>query len=114
MLKFSQLMKYATPRQKVLCAFGVFFLITAGCVAPLVSLVMGEAITIYDPRATDQEIHEGIIYLIKMISIISTTVWAFSYIQYAFMQHNAESLAFDLKERYLASLMRQETEFFER
>ena len=30
------------------------------------------------------------------------------------MQHNAESLAFDLKDRYLSSLMKQETEFFER
>ena len=107
-------MKYATPKQKLICGLGVFFSVAAGCVSPLVSLVMGQAISIYDPRATDQEVYSGIIYLIKMISIISLTLWAFSYVQYAFMQHNAESLAFDLKERYLSSLMRQETEFFEK
>ena len=48
-----------------------------------------------------------------MCAVISSILWVFSYIQYAFTQWFAESIAFTLRKEYLKSLMRQETAFFE-
>lgn len=107
-------MKYATPRIKFLAIVGVVFSLLAGLATPLISIVMGRAIAIYDPLSTPEEISDGIIYLIKMICIIATIIWVTSYLQYALMQHVAEVLASDLRTLYLQALMKQETEFFER
>lgn len=85
---------------------GVLFSILAGFTAPWIAIVMGEVISIYDPKANSDTIYDGIIYLIKMIAIISSVLWVFAYIQYSFMQQAAESLAFDLRTRYLAALMK--------
>ena len=78
------------------------------------SIVMGDAISICNPLSTDEQIHDGIIMLLKEIAIISSLLLFFSYIQFAYMQSNAERLAFTWREKYLDSLMRQETEFFEK
>ena len=65
---------------------GVLFSILAGFTAPWIAIIMGEVISIYDPMATNDSIQDGIIYLIKMIAIISSVLWVCAYIQYSFMQ----------------------------
>lgn len=57
---------------------------------------------------------EAIIDLIKIAAIIAFVLWFFGYMQSAFMQHAAENLSFELRNRYLKALMKQETEYFER
>lgn len=99
-------MKYSSNKDRAIAIFGVLFSVLAGFVSPLIAIVMGELIAVYDPRSTPDEINDGIIYLVKMIAIISSTLWVFSYIQYAFMQHASEKLAFQLRTRYLNALMR--------
>lgn len=106
MIGLITIMKYSSTKDKALAIFGVLFSVLAGLVAPTVSIVMGELIAIYDPRSTPDEINNGIEFLIKVICAISLTLWVFSYVQYAFMQHAAEKLAFELRFRYLNSLMR--------
>jgi ABC-type multidrug transport system fused ATPase/permease subunit len=88
--------------------------VCGGAVAPLMSIVFGELIDIFDPRKTDAEISKAYGQLAIWIGIISGVLWISGYFQYAFLQHMAEKLSFDLRSRYLRALLKQETEFFER
>lgn len=47
------------------------------------------------------------------IGILAASNWFAGYVQYAFLQHMAERLSFDLRSRYLRALLRQETAYFE-
>jgi ATP-binding cassette subfamily B (MDR/TAP) protein 1 len=49
-----------------------------------------------------------------VILIIALLSWFFSYVGYAFYQHVAERVQFDLRMRYIDALLRQEVAFFER
>jgi len=46
---------------------------------------MGEIITIFQPDASDAAVYDGIIYLLKMVSIISAILWVFAYYQYSLL-----------------------------
>lgn len=88
--------------------------ILGGGVAPLMALIFGELINIFDPNKSDAEVAKAYKTLAMWIGIIGAVLWICGYFQYAFLQHMAEKLSFDLRIRYLRALMSQETEFFER
>jgi ABC-type multidrug transport system fused ATPase/permease subunit len=88
--------------------------ILGGAVAPLMALIFGRLIDIFDPHKTDAELEDGMRELAMWIAIISGVLWISGYFQYAFLQHMAEKLSFDLRSRYLRALLKQETEYFER
>jgi ATP-binding cassette, subfamily B (MDR/TAP), member 1 len=48
-----------------------------------------------------------------IVSMVAITIFVFSYIQYAFFEHLAESITTNLKKKYIASLFRQEIGYFE-
>jgi len=75
---------------------------------------MGNIIELFDPTATPDEVSEGIKRLLTNISIIAGVLWVTAYFQYAFLQHMSEKLSFTLRGKYLDSLMRQETAYFEK
>lgn len=82
--------------------------------APLMALIFGKLIDIFDPRKTDKEIAKLFDALFWNILWISIVLWVAGYFQYAFMQHMSERLSFDLRSRYLSALMKQETAYFEK
>lgn len=88
--------------------------ILGGAASPLMAIIFGELINIFDPNKTDAEVAEAYKTLAMWIGIIAAVLWLCGYFQYAFLQHMAEKLSFDLRSRYLRALMNQETEFFER
>jgi hypothetical protein len=93
MLPFPKLFMFSSICDKTIVAFGFILAVTGGAVAPVMSLVFGKLIDILG---------------------ISIILWTAGYFQYAFMQHMAEKLSFDLRSRYLRSLMNQETAYFEK
>jgi ABC-type multidrug transport system fused ATPase/permease subunit len=88
--------------------------IAGGAVAPLMAVIFGELIDIFDPRKSDDEVADAFAQLAMWIGIIAAVLWITGYFQYAFLQHMAEKLSFDLRSRYLRALLKQETEYFER
>jgi hypothetical protein len=56
MIKLTQILKYSSPKQKLLVFFGIFFSICAGAAAPWVAIIMGKVITIYNPKADEKTI----------------------------------------------------------
>jgi ATP-binding cassette subfamily B (MDR/TAP) protein 1 len=114
MLPFPKLFMFSSICDKTIVAFGFILAVTGGAVAPVMSLVFGKLIDIFDPRKTDAEISAAFLELFWYILGISIILWTAGYFQYAFMQHMAEKLSFDLRSRYLRSLMNQETAYFEK
>jgi ATP-binding cassette subfamily B (MDR/TAP) protein 1 len=113
-IKFYELYRYCTPGEKLVAFIGCLSAILSGATAPFVAVIMGNIIELFDPTATADEVSEGIKRLLTNISIISGVLWITAYFQYAFLQHMSEKLSFTLRGKYLDSLMRQETAFFEK
>lgn len=114
MLPFPKLFTYASCCDRTLVAFGFILALAGGAIAPVMALVFGKLIDIFDPRKTDAEVSAAFLILFWYILALSLILWIAGYFQYAFMQHMAEKLSFDLRSRYLRSLMNQETAYFEK
>lgn len=114
MISFSKLFTYQPLCDKTLVFFGVFMGVAGGAIMPMMALIFGELIDIFDPRKTDDEVAAAFKTLAFWIAIISSILWITGYFQYAFLQHMAEKLSFDLRSRYLNALLKQETAYFER
>jgi ABC-type multidrug transport system fused ATPase/permease subunit len=106
MIKLSEILKYSSRNQKILVYFGVLFSVCSGAAAPWFSIIMGRCVAIYNPNSTALEMNDAIIEMVKIVAIVASILWACGYAQYAFMQHAAEKLAFELRQKYLSSLMR--------
>lgn len=113
-IKFYELYRYCTPCEKLVAFIGCLSAVLSGATAPFVAVIMGNIIELFDPNATADQVSEGIKRLLTNISIISGVLWVTAYFQYAFLQHMSEKLSFTLRGRYLDSLMRQETAYFEK
>jgi hypothetical protein len=53
MIKLTQILKYSSPKQKLLVFFGILFSIGAGVAAPWTAIIMGKVIAIYNPKADE-------------------------------------------------------------
>ena len=84
----------------------------AGLLLPSIALVMGSVTGAFDP-SNGTSINEIMGRLLKNILGVSAVIWFFGYVQYAFMQQIAETIAIDLRGKYLRALLRQEVAFFE-
>jgi ATP-binding cassette subfamily B (MDR/TAP) protein 1 len=105
MLPFPKLFTYASCCDRTIVAFGFILAVAGGAIAPVMALVFGKLIDIFDPRKTDAEVSAAFLILFWYILAISLILWTAGYFQYAFMQHMAEKLSFDLRSRYLRALM---------
>jgi ABC-type multidrug transport system fused ATPase/permease subunit len=97
--------KHASPNTKLLYFIGVVMTVIGGVASPMVSVVMGEAIKVYNPEGTQESITTAMHNLLIMIAVSAFVIWVGSYFSYAFMQHASEKLAFELRQKYLLSLL---------
>jgi ABC-type multidrug transport system fused ATPase/permease subunit len=49
-----------------------------------------------------------------VICLVGVAQWFFAYVYYAFWQHLAQNVSFDLRSRYLHAILRQEVAYFEK
>jgi hypothetical protein len=89
-----------------LVVVGCLFSITSGALLPTISIAMGRSIQMFDPNTDTSLIDEQIAWLVKFCCMMGGLLWFTGYFQYAFIQHMAEKLSFDLRTRYLRALMR--------
>lgn len=105
MVPFSHFFMYSTPGEKGLLYMGYVACVLAGLMIPSVSIFMGEITVSFDPDTTAKETLKAIRRLNIAMQIIGGAIWLFSYIFYAFWQHLAENVSFNLRERYIRKLM---------
>jgi len=99
--------------EKFLLIFGYICAIGAGLIMPSVAVIMGEVVGAFDPNKIEEDIAELMKGLMRGILIISFSLWIIGYIYYSFFQHVAETIAINLRGRYLRALMVQEIAYFE-
>jgi len=113
MIPFSLYFRYLTPTDKLLVTIGSISAIVAGCLLPSMAIIMGEITNTFDPDNTADDIKDTMSWLAGIISIIGLGLWIFGYMYYAFWQHTAENITFNLRSRYLHAILKQEVAYFE-
>lgn len=114
MIKFSSFFRYLTIKDKLLISIGSISAVCCGCLLPSMSIMLGEVTNAFDPDNTADEILDTMSWIGWIISIIGACTWITGYFYYAFWQHLAENISFDLRSRYLHAILNQEVAYFEK
>ena len=85
---------------------GTISAVICGALLPSIGIVMGEITNTFGPDNKPDEIKEAMELLFGYISIVGALCWVFGYIYYAFWQHLAENITFNLRSRYLQAIMK--------
>ena len=85
---------------------GLVFSLLAGLVLPTYALVLRTVIAAFDPELPTDDKAETIREFIWGVVVICIATYITNYVGYACMQISAERLSFQLRARYLASLMK--------
>jgi ATP-binding cassette subfamily B (MDR/TAP) protein 1 len=93
---------------------GTISAICAGVLLPVISIAQGAVTNTFDPVNGKEGILDAMKSVSLYICIIGLVTWFFGYVYYAFWQHLAQNVSFDLRSRYLHSILRQEVAFFEK
>jgi len=109
-----ELYKYSSFKDRLMVKLGLFFSFLAGAAQPTYAIIIGKIVEMFDPALSTDEKHEMMIGFLWVIALVSVITFFSSYLGYALMQISSERLSFKLRAKYLASLMRQEVEFFEK
>jgi hypothetical protein len=80
---------------------GTLSAVICGALLPSIGVVMGEITNTFGPQNSQEEIRESMELLVGYICIVGAGTWVFGYIYYAFWQHLAENITFNLRSRYL-------------
>lgn len=79
MISFSKLFKYQPLCDKTLIFFGALLGLVGGGIAPLIALIFGELIDVFDPNKSDAQVAEAFKNLAMWIGIISIVLWVCGY-----------------------------------
>jgi ABC transporter transmembrane region len=79
--------------------------IISGVLTPAVSIVMGDILTVFNPSSAESELLNQMSNLTIYISIVGAIQWFFCYAMFAFWQHLAENISYDLRSKYLRALL---------
>ena len=113
MVKFSIFFRYLTLKEKVLMWIGAFSAIACGALLPAIAIVIGEVTDTFDPDNSPDDILDTMKMLAVYITIVGLGTWLFGYVFFAFWQHLAENISFNLRMRYLNQILRQDITYFE-
>ena len=83
-LPLHHLTRYMSAGTKCKAYTGFIFSIVSGAIMPLMSIIMGEGLRVYDPHATPEQIHESLINLLIFAAILIAATWITCYLGYAF------------------------------
>ena len=110
---YMELFKFSSKWEKTQIILGIVLSMLNGVLQPTYGLIIRNIVEMFDPSITDDKKSEMMHDSIAMMAILSIATFAAAYGGFAFMQISSEKLSFKLRARYLASLMKQEVEYFE-
>ena len=114
MIPLNKFFTYMTGKDKVLLVIGGVSAVIAGAIVPCMAIAMGEITNTFDPRVAPDEVLDQMAKITLYICLVGIGSWVFGYIYYAFWQHLAQNISFDLRSRYLKAILRQEVAYFEK
>jgi ATP-binding cassette subfamily B (MDR/TAP) protein 1 len=95
-------------------AFGLLGALVAGGAIPVIAIALGSITDTFNPNSSKEEVNDNMRDIAIWIIIVGIVVWVFGYIYFAFWQHLAENIAFNLRSRYMHKLLSQDVAFFEK
>jgi ATP-binding cassette subfamily B (MDR/TAP) protein 1 len=113
MIKFSKFFTYMTTKEKWLMFLGTVGALLAGFLLPCMAIAVGELTDTYDPRNGKDKILDNMKMICLYICLVGIASWIFGYMYFAFWQHLAQNISFDLRSRYLHAILNQEVAYFE-
>lgn len=112
---FHRFFEFNTRRDNVMMAIGSFAAVIAGLALPSIALIMGTIASKFgDSTITPDEMTDIIAKTSILVSMVAVVIFVFSYVFFAFWQHLAENISFELRKKYLKCLLSQEVAYFER
>lgn len=114
MIDMKKFFTYVTFKDKCLMIIGAIGAVVAGFLLPCISIAMGEVTNTFNPEDSKEEIINAMRLICLYICLTGIGSWVFGYIYFAFWQHLAQNVSFDLRSRYLHAILRQEVAYFEK
>lgn len=113
MINFGRFFTFITPKDKLLIAVGSIAAVIAGVIVPCMAIAMGSVTNAFNPTESSDERMNTMKLICLYICLVGLGGWLFGYVYYAFWQHMAQNVSFDLRSRYLHAILRQEVAYFE-
>ena len=104
-MKFKKFYKYMTCSEKFLLILGTIGCMIASAIYPAIAVLMGLVIDAFNPINPPKEIMNTMRMILIACFICSAIAWIGSYMFFAFFQHIAENISFDLRRRFLHHLL---------
>ena len=113
MIPISYFFRFLSVKERIMMYIGNLSAVIAGVLMPSIAILMGEIINDFNPNNPKTLLLNKLSTLAIWISVIGIIGWIFTYIFFAFWQHLAENISFDLRRRFLDKLLTQEIAYFE-
>ena len=79
--------------------------VATGIILPCFSLLIGDLAEAFDPRNSADHKREEITRISGLMAVLAFATWITGYIYFAFWQVIAENISYDLRMRYLKSII---------
>lgn len=106
MVPLSKYFTYVRGKDRALMIIGTVSAIVAGCLLPAMAIIMGAILNSFGYNDNKDEVLESMRWVCLFTCIVGIGIWIFGYIYYAFWQHLAQNISFDLRSRYLRAVLR--------
>lgn len=93
---------------------GSLFAVASAAIITSLAVILGDITNTFDPFSSSDSVMTAMRTLMRNILIIGGAGAVAGYFHYAFWQHVAENITFDLRSRFLHKLLEQEIAFFEK
>ena len=98
---------------KFIFYFGSFSAFVAGAAMPSMALLFGDMTDSFNPQTADEDPLAEIRRIAILFAVIGFAAWLMSYIFFAAFLNVAAKTSAQFKTHYLASILKQEFEFFD-
>ncbi|CDW72274.1 abc transporter [Stylonychia lemnae] len=92
---------------------GTFSAVATGVLLPSFSILIGDISDAFEPLNEPNLQRQLLKEISGKMALMAVATWIAGYIYYAFWQHIAENISYDLRMRYLQSLLSQDVEYLE-
>ncbi|CDW75010.1 atp binding cassette subfamily b4 isoform 2 [Stylonychia lemnae] len=96
---------YASKKDKIMIIIGTLAAVATGILLPCFALIIGDLGEAFLPQNEPDYKRRLVKEISGQMALLAVGTWIAGYIYYAFWQHIAENISYDLRLRYLKALL---------
>lgn len=113
MVPYSKLYTFASGSDKLLMWTGWISAMITGCGMPSFVFLIGNVIDSFKPTTSPDETVDTISLMSLIFTLVGIAVWIFSLVMYSFLLMFSERVVKKTRTKYLTSILRQESSWFD-